>query len=53
MSELNIQRVKDDRLKVEEEFHDDWADSEDLTKIDVRLINEAVTARKCDISIKS
>ena len=44
MSELNIQRVKDDRLKVEEEFHDDWADSEDLTKIDVRLINEAVTA---------
>ena len=39
MSELNISKVEDERLKIEEDFHDDWADSEDLSKIDVRLIN--------------
>lgn len=44
MSELNISNVKDERLQIEEDFHDDWADSEDLSKIDIRLINEAVTA---------
>jgi 2-polyprenyl-3-methyl-5-hydroxy-6-metoxy-1,4-benzoquinol methylase len=44
MSELKISKVEDERLKIEEDFHDDWADSEDLNKIDVRLINEAVTA---------
>ena len=44
MSELNISKLENERLKIEEDFHDDWADSEDLSKIDVRLINEAVTA---------
>ena len=44
MSELNITTVEEERLKNEEDFHDEWADSEDLSKIDVHLINEAVTA---------
>lgn len=44
ISELEVQNNDVERLKIEEDFHDDWADSEDLSKIDVRLINEAVTA---------
>ena len=44
MSGLNVSTVTDSRLKLEEDFHDEWADSEDLSKIDVRLINEATTA---------
>jgi 2-polyprenyl-3-methyl-5-hydroxy-6-metoxy-1,4-benzoquinol methylase len=33
-----------DRIKAEKDFHDDWAASEDLAKIDVCLSNEACTA---------
>ncbi|WP_170529392.1 class I SAM-dependent methyltransferase [Ruegeria arenilitoris] len=32
------------RIEAEREFHDAWAASEDLSKIDVRLANEACTA---------
>lgn len=34
----------DKRILNEREFHDVWADSEDVTKIDVRTSNEACTA---------
>ncbi|WP_300039597.1 class I SAM-dependent methyltransferase [uncultured Roseobacter sp.] len=34
----------DDRIEAEREFHDAWAASEDLSKIDVRRANEACTA---------
>jgi len=33
-----------ERIKAEREFHDAWAASEDLSKIDVRQVNEACTA---------
>jgi len=44
LSGLEINRIEDDKLKIEEEFHDNWADNELLNKIDVVLINEAATA---------
>lgn len=34
----------DDRLSKERAFHDAWADSEDIEKIDVRAANESCTA---------
>jgi len=38
------QTVHDERIQNEREFHDAWADSEDVEKIDVRASNEACTA---------
>lgn len=41
---LDKSMEKDDRLEAEREFHDAWADSEDVESIDVRTANEACTA---------
>ena len=38
------QTVHDERIQNEREFHDAWADSEDVEKIDVRASNEVCTA---------
>jgi 2-polyprenyl-3-methyl-5-hydroxy-6-metoxy-1,4-benzoquinol methylase len=38
------QTVHDERIQNEREFHDAWADSEDIEKIDVRASNEVCTA---------
>lgn len=38
----NVETSK--RLRAEEHFHDDWASSEDVFKINVRTMNEACTA---------
>lgn len=40
----NAQTVHDERIQSEREFHDAWADSEDVEKIDVRASNEVCTA---------
>jgi len=40
----NAQTVHDERIQNEREFHDAWADSEDVEKIDVRAANEVCTA---------
>jgi len=39
-----VQTVHDERIQNEREFHDAWADSEDVEKIDVRASNEVCTA---------
>ena len=39
-----IQTAHDERIQNEREFHDAWADSEDVEKIDVRASNEVCTA---------
>lgn len=39
-----LQAVHNDRLQTEREFHDAWAESEDVEKIEVRASNEACTA---------
>lgn len=39
-----VQTVHDERIQTEREFHDAWADSEDVEKIDVRAANEVCTA---------
>lgn len=36
--------VHEERIQIEREFHDAWADSEDVEKIDVRTSNEVCTA---------
>jgi 2-polyprenyl-3-methyl-5-hydroxy-6-metoxy-1,4-benzoquinol methylase len=41
---ISNQRVHDERIQNEREFHDAWADSEDVEKIDVRASNEVCTA---------
>lgn len=38
------QAIHDERIQNEREFHDAWADSEDIAKIDVRAANEVCTA---------
>jgi 2-polyprenyl-3-methyl-5-hydroxy-6-metoxy-1,4-benzoquinol methylase len=38
------QTALDDRIQIEREFHDAWAESEDVDKIDVRASNEVCTA---------
>ncbi len=38
------QTVHDRRIQNEREFHDAWADSEDVEKFDVRAVNEVCTA---------
>ena len=38
------QTTHDERIQNEREFHDAWADSEDVEKIDVRASNEVCTA---------
>lgn len=40
----NAQTVHDERIQNEREFHDEWANSEDVEKIDVRASNEVCTA---------
>ena len=40
----NNQAVHDERIQNERDFHDAWADSEDVEKIDVRASNEVCTA---------
>lgn len=40
----NAQTVYDERIQTERQFHDAWADSEDVEKIDVRASNEVCTA---------
>lgn len=40
----NAKTVHDERIQFEREFHDAWADSEDVEKIDVRASNEVCTA---------
>lgn len=40
----NTQTLHDERIQIEREFHDAWADSEDVEKIDVRASNEVCTA---------
>jgi 2-polyprenyl-3-methyl-5-hydroxy-6-metoxy-1,4-benzoquinol methylase len=40
----NAQTVHDERIQIEREFHDAWANSEDVEKIDVRASNEVCTA---------
>jgi SAM-dependent methyltransferase len=40
----DMQRDRVKRIKNEREFHDAWADSEDVEKIDVRASNEVCTA---------
>jgi 2-polyprenyl-3-methyl-5-hydroxy-6-metoxy-1,4-benzoquinol methylase len=39
-----VQTVHDERIQNEREFHDAWAESEDVEKIDVRAANEVCTA---------
>lgn len=39
-----LQVGHDDRIQAEREFHDAWAESEDVEKIEVRASNEACTA---------
>ncbi len=41
---IQVHDEQDKRLEAEESFHDEWAASEFLENIDVKLINEAVTA---------
>lgn len=40
----NAQTAHDERIQTERQFHDAWADSEDVEKIDVRASNEVCTA---------
>ncbi len=40
----DAQTAHDERIQNEREFHDAWADSEDVEKIDVRASNEVCTA---------
>jgi len=40
----NTQTIHDERIQNEREFHDAWAESEDVEKIDVRASNEVCTA---------
>jgi len=40
----NAQAVHDERIQNEREFHDEWANSEDVEKINVRASNEVCTA---------
>ena len=40
----NTQTAHDERIENEREFHDAWANSEDVDKIDVRASNEVCTA---------
>jgi 2-polyprenyl-3-methyl-5-hydroxy-6-metoxy-1,4-benzoquinol methylase len=42
--EVGAEASAHDRKRAEESFHDEWAASEDVTKIDVRQRNEASTA---------
>lgn len=41
---IQMQDKRDERLEAEESFHDNWAARELVDDIDVKLINEAVTA---------
>jgi len=40
----NNQSIHNKRIDIERDFHDAWADSEDVEKIDVRVSNEVCTA---------
>ena len=40
----NARSVHNERIQIEREFHDAWADSEDVEKINVRASNEVCTA---------
>lgn len=40
----NAQTAHDERIQTERQFHDTWADSVDVEKIDVRTSNEVCTA---------
>ena len=40
----NAKTAHDERIQNEREFHDEWANSEDVEKIDVRASNEVCTA---------
>ena len=42
-----------DRINAEQDFHDEWAASEDLARINVRLANEACTAPEMRFITKS
>jgi len=46
------QTVHDERIQNEREFHDAWADNEDVEKIDVRTSNEVCTAPEMRYIIK-